>query len=364
MKPFKVLLFSLVTSILFMANTVAQQRYEAKQIDLDSHVKSAFQAWLSGDDETALTALSQLARRGNEDAMLILGVLVQGHTNNSPFLRSLSFKERNKFKWGVKDGKKKKWLELISGEYKEFANALVRLPFTPNPGKQLQSYELLLRLGESNRAGKLLIGFTQHYNDPETTQKILNTGYDIRNLYEIWLKVSNTQKVGLFWRPEGTDPTLAPQSPLPLFQRSIRSKTWRSGLSGLEFLAGLHYGRSQHGEWPQVVDAGGFENFRKLTLATHPEAQGFKNICALACKNSQVNCRKTLFNLTYVFASSSRFQTPLQSLISNEAYEQTIRYEISLKSSLGITQDTQNSKISDLDQCTLDYLKSSEFVYD
>lgn len=150
----------------------------------EEDLADAIDAWLADKDEVAVPLLAQLARDGNVDARLLMGRIADRPGAFSPYMASLSRKERNKFLKAPGGISGVSWLGVISDE-NEIAAAHIKAKDVKNgvPGivKLLELGEagpsvgyLYRQLAQGNQTDLLELANKEHL--PESAQYVLWAG--------------------------------------------------------------------------------------------------------------------------------------------------------------------------------------------
>jgi hypothetical protein len=114
-------------------------------VKADEDLAGAIDAWLADKDEIAMPLLARLARDGNNDARLLLGRIADRPGAFSPYMASLSRKERNRLLKAPGGISGVSWLGVISDE-NEIAAAHIKAKDVKNGVPGIAE---LLELGEA-----------------------------------------------------------------------------------------------------------------------------------------------------------------------------------------------------------------------
>lgn len=135
--------------ILFLAFAVSTLPASAASLD------EAISAWLADDDQAALPALSNLAKRGDTDAQLLLGIIAA--RPHSPYVANLTRNDQKELLRAPGGLSGISWLKVAADTGDELANALIAVQAPPFEASAIVS---LLKLGEDDAAATTLVRTT------------------------------------------------------------------------------------------------------------------------------------------------------------------------------------------------------------
>jgi hypothetical protein len=338
--------------ILPTAHTYAEQ---------SADMKTAIQAWLDNDDETSLPILSRLAKSGDEDAMLLLGQISARPANFSPYMISLSIKQRNSLLKAEGGLSGVSWLKSVTKQ-KRLAEALLQITRT---NQRLKGTKTLFELGEWGQAMRTLIilmnyGIESDQLRLSTTRKIPDNIYaNIHTLLAastFWGRPVNLKTVGIsenslrlhtvntitpstsfFWHvllgstAEGQ--TLGSDTDLFNEIRIMRALTrGGSGFYSEITNANIYWFKKIPDEKELSQWETAFEEATNAVMSS-PETIALVDFCHTLCPKFPRQCTKFLYGATGGYFSLMSTQTPLEKLIPSAIFYDSKRFEAELISS-------------------------------
>lgn len=303
----------------------------------DNDLARAVDAWLDDRDDIALPALAELAKVGNEDAMLLLSQISKRPGALSPFMLSLGTKERNAFlkapggKFGVP------WLKKVSEENRlGEALRLVQDPF-----RKAEGAKLLLDLGESGEAGRMISQlynagyferipiFAKHPNFPDEFKLLAWFSSGNALLYRRGV----TREIAMKSLAEATDAVnqgrlqglifiFTKQNILPLHRRREVAAILDVG----EFLS-IKQLRPGWGDRSEETDR---SRIASDILLGSAETRWMVDACRTICPENVRSCTPTLYGALGGYLGLIDVQSPLEKLVPRKRYFKSRRYRADL----------------------------------
>jgi len=317
----------------------------------DPQFQRAINAWLQDDDAHALPMLSGLAKAGNEDAMILLGVLNHQAGEMSPYLLSLS-KELRVALYRTEGGLSgQSWLSkvveqapfataILNSTHADKRNIAVRFLLNNN-ASALVVEPMLATAGDGDL--KAIETFVSHKNFPahlrmQMIDALPNdaTGEFAEQNWEIGLQALNGETLQgfLFARRLHTD-------------GSFRGLRWQRNV-GLILQVGEaatyaddafdDFGDKYPGKLPPALREQLYQRAGGIIMAD-PILAPIAQLCQARCPSEPSLCARAVFSVIGGYNGFTRIHTPVERYIPAEIFTQSQRFAAQIKrqaTSLGL----------------------------
>lgn len=299
--PIKLALSWLASAaLMFFANAATAEKFD-----------DALDAWLADNDYAAIPALAGLARTGNTDAQLLLGVIVT--RPHSPYVLNLARSDRIAQLRAPGGLSGKSWLKVAAKVGDMRAKALVAVQ---TPPFETNAISTLLKLGEDDAAATTMLRAAAYRRtDPNAAIFDKDLPPDMAYASTI-LKLSASLDQGhLDWRP-GDDPLKLVEvlaADAFLYRRLDNGPT--KDLS-LRLFPGLFRGTD-------ALPAGEF--LLSIAPVSRP-ANRLRTYCTAACPKDIETCAGDAVALLGGYNQIWRFGPPITALVSEDRYLKSPRF--------------------------------------
>ena len=309
----------------------------------DPQFQRAITAWLQDGDAQALPLLSDLAKSGNEDAMILLGVLSRQAGALSPYLRSLSKTQRTALLRAEGGLSGQSWLSKTVDQA-AFATAILN-------STRADKRNIALRYLLNNKASALAIDpllatagdgdltaietFVNHKNFPQhlRMQMLANLPNDATSEFaeenwDIGLQALNDETLQgfLFARRLHKDGT-------------FRGLRWQRNV-GLILQVGEaatraddafdDFGDKYPGKLPAALREQLYQRAGGIIMSD-PTLAPIAQLCQARCPNEPTLCARAVFSVIGGYNGYTRIHTPIERYIPTEAFTQSPRFAAQIK---------------------------------
>ncbi len=294
----------------------------------DDDISIAIDAWLDDNDQVAIPLLSKLANAGDEEAMILLGQIARRPGEFSPFMHSLSKKERSSLIKASKGLFGESWLKRVDAK-KELAGALLSIDDVPN---RFAGALLLLELGERGQAIRSFRRFEVSGVIPEHYLNSIEAVDFPKELDAFkWYVATITGDPNRVLKEALADMADSPLSTYRYFGYISHLLTNKGQYEkdlklARTLLNGDSYPRS--GEtWSEMNS---FSDKAYEIYKTAPELKPIVNVCAKMCTSEVNACMRTGYNLLGGYAGIMDIQSPSETIISSEKYFESKRFSVDM----------------------------------
>jgi hypothetical protein len=340
--------------------------------------ENAIAGWLDGDDVGPLAQLAELARGGDERAMFMLERINKRPSALSPYLQSLSRRERLALLRAEGGLSGTSWLKRVKKQ-QELASALLKANVI---GKRWDAIKIFAKYGENGLLARTLK--TEYYR---------SSGQEL----DVWWAASHSGLVPHRYKFYIWSAILAPNAGSSSEEINIKNKAiaavnalaksdiiqfWlTAGMIGppalypprLKLNTVLWGGILHRGEaavlWDETIleemNALGLTDVDKLDLLNvgaalvqaWPDSQIIDRQCTQQCGEDVTGCVRTLYSVIYGVDGLLTLQSPLESLISSDRYHASKRYQLELKRLANHGKRfVQNSMKSSVNACAIGFM--------
>ncbi|WP_150525538.1 hypothetical protein [Roseibium sediminis] len=297
--------------------------------------RTAIQAWLSDDDETSLNILSALAKEGDTNARLMLGRITDRPGAFSPYMLSLSRKERNTLLKAPGGLSGTSWLSVIEKD-SQIAAAHLKAKNIQNGVPGIRE---LLELGEVGPATGYMFRQLHQGNQSDLVGLAsIETSSDGAK-FVLWIAALNNLLVG---KPISSE-TMATLENFAheldkydlralvvlghyysMLSPSDKLKFAGAYTMGKELIGRLNFGLINESEKSISRTAA------SVALMHSNHTKGIVQLCKQECESSTEACVKTIFGAVGGIHGLLELQTPVEVIIPSEQYFESKRYQVDL----------------------------------
>ncbi len=299
-------------------------------------LQTAVSAWLDDDDATAVPLLAELARAGNEDAMLLLGQIARRPGELSPFLQALDRQERTRLLEAAGGRFGRSWLKRVK-DNEPLADALLSVDVRD---RRIAGARTLLELGENGQAVRVLKRVTGQFDDYREIDRIMSDAVLPRQVgWVAWIAAD------FAGRPRSAEAQAALETALQAAKSGERGDADMQGLLYLRHLAPLlespgslrremaFAGAVLSGGHPQRETGGDGSRLTDRAAAltiTMPELEPVRRVCRSHCPGEVGACTRTAYTLLGGYWGLTDLQSPLEKIIPSELYFSSDRFAIDM----------------------------------
>ncbi len=271
----------------------------------------ALDDWLADNDYRALPALAKLARGGDTNAQLLLGVIAT--RPHSPFVANLHRTERRDILRAPGGLSGKSWLHVASDLGNARARALIGVQAPPF---QASAIAALVQLGEDGAAANAMLrAATYRRTDPNAAIFDLELSADMAYASTVLKLSASFQQRRLGWR-QGDDPlALVEVLAAGAFNAQRPASGWSRDLS-LRLFPGDYRGTD-------AVAAGEF--LLSIAPVSRP-ANRLRAFCTAACPKEVAKCAGDTVALLHGYDQIWRFGPPINALLTEDRFLASPRF--------------------------------------
>lgn len=339
--------FIKVFLLFFLLTFTQNEKANAKNLDIiganDPKLYDALDQWLSGRDDVAYLALSNLAKNGNSAAQIFLGVLSGSayHTGRY-YLDTLPYKKRRTLTKDMSETKfGRSWLRTAA-KSSPLAELLLQ-----DSKKETALYKVreLLKLNEHYTInGRLNVIYNQRWGSIShlVAEGLLDERY--QSIIEFAYLADYIDQNGL---NEKTNTLLKARGNYPFSDRNLTFMLW--GRSSKTF--------PEDDTYPDNITSNpALLNQLKDFTDTDIRMEPVRFLCSRICPETSITCGVAL---RAHFRSYSSFwpitNSPLETLVSTEAYRNSKRFPDDMHSMLNFSK-ADPEKVRQIDACFADYI--------